>query len=321
MTTPRYAYDPELLPFASLLPAVTDFSDPNVLAQMRGPRPEIFGTPPPDRDDVSKRDRRVPGRAGDPDVPIRIYAPKVEGSGPRGCVVEIHGGGFMMGSIAMMDPWCQVVAARHDAVVVSVEYRLAPEHPFPAALEDCYAALCFTAAHAVELGVDPSRIAIAGQSAGGGLAAATALLARDRGGPALCFQLLDIPELDDRLDTPSMRAFTDTPLWNRPNAVWSWRHYLGAGHTGEVSPYAAPARMQDLSKLPPAYVSAMEFDPLRDEGIDYALRMLQAGVPVELHSFPGTFHGSALIAGAEVSQRAAAESLAALGRALRRTAA
>ena len=188
-------------------------------------------------------------------------------------------------------------------MVVSVEYRLAPEHPFPAGLEDCYAALVWTATEAKKLGIDPERIAIAGQSAGGGLAAATALLARDRGGPKLCFQLLEIPELDDRLDTPSMLAFTDTPLWNRPNAVWSWRHYLGPDHRGEVSPYAAPARAENLAGLPPAYISTMEFDPLRDEGILYALRLLQAGVSVELHSYPGTFHGSALLPTAEVSRR------------------
>jgi acetyl esterase/lipase len=199
---------------------------------------------------------------------------------------------------------------------VSVEYRLAPEHPFPAGVEDCYAALSWTAANAAALGVDARRIAVAGQSAGGGLAAATALLARDRGGPALCFQLLEIPELDDRLDTPSMLAFDDTPLWNRPSAVWSWKHYLGPDHGGEVSPYAAPARAQDVSGLPPAYVSTMELDPLRDEGILYALRMLQAGVPVELHSYPGTFHGSALIPAAAVSQRNAREVLDALRRAI-----
>jgi acetyl esterase/lipase len=222
----------------------------------------------------------------------------------------------MMGSIEMMDPWCQKVAADLDAIVVSVEYRLAPEHPFPAGIDDCYAALRWTAANAAELGIDPARLAIAGQSAGGGLAAGTALMARDRGGPALCFQLLEIPELDDRLDTPSMLAFQDTPLWNRPNAVWSWKHYLGPKHAGEPSPYAAPARAKDLSGLPPAYVSTMEFDPLRDEGIQYALRMLQAGVSVELHSYPGTFHGSGLIAGAKVSERGARESLDALRRAL-----
>ena len=142
-------------------------------------------------------------------------------------------------------------------------------------------------------------------------------MAHDRGGPELCFQLLEIPELDDRLDTPSMRAFVDTPLWNRPNAIWSWRHYLGAEHEGEPSPYAAPARAKDLAGLPPAYVSTMEFDPLRDEGILYAMRLLEAGVSVELHSFPGTFHGSALVPGAEVSKRGTNEVRAALERRLR----
>jgi acetyl esterase/lipase len=209
----------------------------------------------------------------------------------------------MMGSIDMMDPWCQWVSAGIDAVVVSVEYRLAPEHPFPAGIDDCYAGLSWMAESAEELALDPARIAIAGQSAGGGLAAGTALMARDRGGPALCFQLLEIPELDDRLETPSMRAFTDTPLWNHPNAIWSWRHYLGPDHEGEVSPYAAPARAVDLSGLPPAYVSTMEFDPLRDEGILYALGMLQAGVSVELHSYAGTFHGSGLLPHADASVR------------------
>jgi acetyl esterase len=154
-------------------------------------------------------------------------------------------------------------------VVVSVEYRLAPEDPFPAGLEDCYAALVWLHESAAELGVDGDRIAVVGRSAGGGLAAALALVTRDRHGPALCFQCLAIPELDDRLDTPSMQAFVDTPLWNRPLAEASWRHYLGDDRS-DVSPYAAPARATDLSGLPPAYVSTMEFDPLRDEGIAYA---------------------------------------------------
>jgi acetyl esterase/lipase len=272
--------------------------------------------PPPDRDDVAKDDREAPGAPGASPVPIRIYRPLSTPARVRGCVLEIHGGGFVMGSIEMMDPWCQRIAAELDAVVVSVEYRLAPEHPFPAAVDDCYAALRWTAANAATLGIDASRLAIAGQSAGGGIAAGTALMARDRGGPELCFQLLEIPELDDRLDTPSMLACEDTPLWNRPNAVWSWRHYLGPKHRGEPSPYAAPARAKDLSGLPPAYVSTMEFDPLRDEGILYALRMLQAGVAVELHSYPGTFHGSGMIPGAKVSERSAREAMEALRRAV-----
>ncbi len=149
------------------------------------------------------------------------------------------------------------------------------------------------------------------------MAAGLALLARDRGGPRLCFQVLDIPELDDRLETASMKQFTDTPLWNRPNAILSWRYYLGAAFGGDVSDYPSPARAENLAGLPPAYVATMEYDPLRDEGIRYALRMLEQGVQVELHQFPGTFHGSAMFAHAEVSKRAMAEMMGALRRGLR----
>ena len=311
----KRAYDPEFAALLPLLPTVQDLSSVEQVRAARDMRGMLLPAPPA-RTDVTMADRLVPGLAGAPQVPVRVYTPKAPAHAPRACVVEIHGGGFMLGNIAMMDPWCQRVAAELDAVVVSVEYRLAPEHPFPAGVEDCYAALCWSAESAGELGVDATRIAIAGQSAGGGIAAGTALMARDRAFPALCFQLLEIPELDDRLDTPSMLAFQDTPLWNRPNAVWSWKHYLGPNHIGEVSPYAAPSRAKDLAGLPPAYVSTMEFDPLRDEGILYALRMLQAGVPVELHSFPGTFHGSGLLPGAAVSQRGAQEVIEALRRAL-----
>jgi acetyl esterase/lipase len=168
---------------------------------------------------------------------------------------------------------------------------------------------------AASLGLDRDRIAVGGQSAGGGLAAAVALLARDRGAWKICFQFLGIPELDHRLETPSMRAFVDTPMWDRPNAELSWSYYLG-GATDEVSPYASPAVAADVSGLPPAYVTTMEFDPLRDEGVLYALRLLQAGVSVELHSYPGTFHGSGLVTTATVSKRAGVEMMDALRRGL-----
>ena len=308
-------YDPELRQLLPVLPTISNLGDPEAIREMRDAREQLFAEAA-DRDDVAKEDCRIPGPKGAPEVPLRIYRNKSGGAGVRPCLLEIHGGGFLMGSIQMMDAWCQRIAAEIDAVVVSVEYRLAPENPFPAGVEDCYAALAWTAAQAEAIGIDTERIAVAGQSAGGGLAAATALLARDRGGPKLCFQLLEIPELDDRLETPSMQAYTDTPLWNLPNARWSWRHYLGPDHVGEVSPYAAPARAKDLSDLPPAYVSTMEFDPLRDEGIAYATRLLQAGVSVELHSYPGTFHGSALLPGAEVSRRNTEEVIGVLGRRL-----
>jgi acetyl esterase/lipase len=210
-----------------------------------------------------------------------------------------------------------MMAIAVGAVVVSVDYRLAPEHPFPAALHDCYSALRYMAGEADALGIDPDRIAVSGGSAGGGLAAATTLLARDLGGPALCFQMLHIPELDDRLETPSMRRFVDSPLWNQPLAVQSWRAYLGElSGRDDIPALAAPSRADDLSGLPSAYVSTAENDPLRDEGIDYAQRLLQAGVSVELHQFPGTFHGSALVTTAAISKRAQAESVVVLRRAL-----
>jgi acetyl esterase/lipase len=233
-------------------------------------------------------------------------------------VLLIHGGGFIIGSVEAEHAGAALTAIATGAVVVSVEYRLAPEHPFPAGLRDCYSALTFLAGAAADLGVDARRLAVSGASAGGGLAAATALLARDLGGPALCFQMLQIPELDDRLETPSMRTFVDTPLWNRPLAELSWKAYLGAGAgAADVPAYAAPARATDLSGLPPAYISTAENDPLRDEGILYGLGLLQAGVSVELHQFPGTFHGSTLVTSAAISRRAQHESGVALRHALR----
>ncbi len=312
-------YDPDFEGLIALLPTVTDFSTVERVQEARNmQRYAAFGDggPPAKRDDVESEDRTVPGPEGAPEVAVRIYRPRAAVSEPRPCVFEIHGGGFMVGDLEMMDPWCERVCGELGAVVVSTDYRLAPEDPFPAGIEDCYAALCWTADNAGELGIDLARLAIAGQSAGGGLAAGCALMARDRGGPKLRFQLLEIPELDDRLETPSMKAFTDTPLWNRPNAEWSWRHYLGPDHTGEVSPYAAPSRAKDLAGLPPTYISTMEFDPLRDEGIFYAMGLMQAGVSVELHSFAGTFHGSALMPGADASRRNANEVIAVLGRRL-----
>jgi acetyl esterase/lipase len=247
---------------------------------------------------------------------VRVYRPASEAPpAGRPALLDIHGGGFVSGSIEMEHAFCTAAARGFDALVATVDYRLAPEHPFPAGVEDCYAALTWMHDEAPSLGIDTARVAVAGQSAGGGLTAAVVLMARDRGGPPVCFQFLGIPELDHRLETTSMRMFVDTPIWHRPNAELSWRYYLGE-NTGDVSPYASPAIATDLCGLPPAYVTTMEFDPLRDEGIIYALRMMEAGVSVELHSFPGTFHGSAVVTSAAVSRRASAEMFVALRRGL-----
>lgn len=311
-----YAFDPELEPVLGMMPQGN-------LDDVVGARAVIDGilaamNSDVDAGGVDVEDRRVPGHEGGPDVGVRVYRPAgVPPTERRPALLDIHGGGFVMGTIAMEHAFCVAVVRRLGVVVVTVEYRLAPEHPFPAGIHDCYAALTWMHDAADELGVDRARIGIGGQSAGGGLAAGTALYARDRGGPAICFQFLGIPELDHRLETPSMLAFTDTPMWSRPQAVRSWEYYLGPDHDGPVSPYASPAVADDLVGLPPAYVTTMEFDPLRDEGIVYALRMLQAGVQVELHSFPGTFHGSSMVPTAAVSRRASEELLVALERGLR----
>lgn len=312
-----HAYDPELADVAAdaaTAPPIDITDLPNARAATSA---MLRALGCPDHSGVHVRDVVVPARAGSPDVPLRIYAP--ECGGEPAAVFDVHGGGYMFGDLEMRHRRNLQLCRELGVLVVAVDYRLAPEHQFPAALDDCYSGLCWLADHARDLGVDPGRIAVHGVSAGGGLCAALALLARDRGGPTICFQYLAVPEVDDRLDTPSMRAFDDTPYWSRPNAEISWDAFLGQGVRGTagVSPYAAPARATDLRGLPPAYISAMQFDPLRDEGIGYALALLAAGVTVELHLFPGTFHGSALVEHAEISRRELAEEIEVLRRALR----
>ncbi len=308
--------DPGFLPYLDMLPVALDLATLDGIVAVRAAREEMF---PPGADphpDVVRSDTTIPGPAAAPDVPVRIHRPRIDIEASLPVFVEIHGGGFIIGSPTMVDPFCDRVAVAAGAIVVSVDYRLAPENPYPAAVEDCYAALVWVSEHADELNIDRRRVSIGGQSAGGGLAAATVLLARERGGPEICFQLLEIPELDDRLTTESMREYTDTPVWNRPNAEWSWKHYLADLHGGDVPSSAAPAREVDLSGLPPAFVSVMQFDPLRDEGIEYARRLMQAGVPTELHAYPGTFHGSNMLTEVGVSRRGTADSVAAVVRAL-----
>lgn len=218
-----------------------------------------------------------------------------------------------MGDLDTDHPYATRIADGSGMVVISVGYRRAPEHRFPAALDDAYAALTWVAEHAVELDIDPARIAVGGHSAGAGIAAALALRARDQHGPPIRFQLLNQPELDDRQVTFSARRFTDTPFMTSEKLAATWQHYLGSQ---TATPYAAPARATDLSGLPPAYLATAEFDPLRDEGLAYASRLLQAGVTVEVHQWPGTFHGSQAVLSADVSQRQLAELCGALRRGL-----
>ncbi|WP_235038741.1 alpha/beta hydrolase [Kibdelosporangium aridum] len=314
----KYAIDPELLPWLDMLPTIA-LTDAESLAEKRASLDEMGSVLPPydATNAIDVRDELVPGPDGAPEVPVRVYR-RAGQEGAQPGLFYIHGGGFVIGGLEMADRFAMPVVDELGIVVVAVDYRLAPETPFPGPVEDCYAALVWTANKASELGIDPARLAVGGESAGGGLSAATALLARDRGGPALSYQYLWIPELDDRLETESMRAYVDTPLWNYPNAVFSWDSYLGEGKRGtaDVSPYAAPARATDLSGLPPTVVTVCQFDPLRDEGLEYARRLSQANVPTELRGYAGTFHGSSLVGDAAVTQRAAADQLEDLRRGL-----
>ena len=266
--------------------------------------------PPNDR--VAREDRSVPGPRGD--VVIRIYRP-VGAAASLPCLVWIHGGGMIFGSVDSDDLACNGYAEAVGCVVISVDYRLAPEHPHPAPVEDCYAALLWAADNADELGIDPGRIALGGSSAGGGLAAGTALLARDRGGPSVVFQLLVHPMLDDRDDTPSTVEFDEILTWSRRHNRSGWSALLGG--TADVDHYAAPARATDLSGLPPALIQVGELEVFRDEDIDYAARLLGAGIPTQLHVYPGAYHAwDAVAPEAAASVRALQERIEALSRAL-----
>jgi acetyl esterase/lipase len=234
---------------------------------------------------------------------LRVHRAKGAG-GARPCVYSIHGGGYVLGSNTMDDPRLEDWCPKLGVVGVSVDYRLAPETPYPGPLEDCYRGLVWTHENADELGIDPERIGIMGVSAGGGLAAALTLLARDRGEVPVAFQLLDSPMLDDRQRTPSSRG-DDLAVWSRASNTFGWRSYLGDLYGGgDVPATAAPARATDLSGLPPALVSVGAVDGFRDEDIDYALRLNQAGVPTELHVYPGACHGFTMLApGAAVTKQ------------------
>ncbi len=238
-------------------------------------------------------DRRVPGPQGEPDISLLICRPTAPASaGARPVIYHVHGGGMVIGNsrvgVDVPLAWAQAL----DAVVVSVEYRLAPEHPYPAPIEDVYAGLLWTADHAAELGADPERIVIAGASAGGGLCAALALLTRDRKGPQPIGQVLMCPMLDDRNDTPSTHQMAGLGVWDRTANETGWTALLGARRGGpDVPAYAAPARAEDLSGLPPAFLDVGSAETFRDEVVAYASRIWQAGGVAELHVWPGGFHG------------------------------
>ena len=241
-------------------------------------------------DAVERRDHHIDGEPG---LTVRVHRPK-DTTGPLPCIYWMHGGGYIRGSRKIddlrFDRWCQ----KFPCVAISVDYRLAPEHPYPKPLDDCHAGLAWAHANADELGIEAGAIGIGGASAGGGLAAGLALRARDAGDLPVAFQLLVYPMLDDRQVTPSSRW--DVPVWGPGDNEFGWRSYLGPAYGGDVPAYAAPARATDLTGLPPTFMSVGALDGFADESITYAQRLNQAGVPSELHVYTGAPHGLDYIA-------------------------
>ena len=307
--------DPEIRDLLTLFPAellAACGDDPPAARAMIDPLLQAMAAQLPPTD-VTIQERSIPGPDGE--IPIVIYLPPAPA--PRPGLLMIHGGGYVVGTAR--DDINGIGFADHvGCTVVSVDYRLAPEHTYQAAVADCFAGLNWLVDNADELGVDASRIAIGGASAGGGLTAGLALYNRDKGGPELSLQLIIYPMLDDRHETPSGYEVTHPNVWNREVSLKAWRMYLGDEYgTEAVSPYAAAARATDLSGLPPAYVCVGTEDLFRDEAIDYAQRLMAAGAPTELLVVPGMFHGGEMFnPAAAVSQRLRMGYLDALKRAI-----
>lgn len=312
MTT-RHLVDPAVLPALEAFPSLqtTRESLPAIRATMNA---LVAAMAAPDLP-VGIEEVRIPAAEGHA---VRAILLRPEGrQGPLAAVLRIHGGAYILGTPEMSVPELTETAHQLGVAILSVDYRLAPEHPFPAGIEDCYTALGWLHENAATLGIDPARIAVQGESAGGGLAASLALLARDRGAYPLAFQLLDAPMIDDRTcvrpRNPVTGAFIFTPRDNH----FGWSCVLDAEPgVGDVSPYAAAARATRLEGLPPALVATGALDLFLDENVDYAMRMIAAGVAVELHVYPGCPHGYVIAADAPVARRALADKRDALARAL-----
>jgi acetyl esterase len=266
---------------ATLPPVAPDIFDDIDAARARARRP---AGPPDPR--ITITDRNIDGPDGDP-LPIRVYRP-VGAEHLTGLAVWLHGGGWAVGDLDSSDPDCRRLAVEQDLTVVNVDYRLSPEHSYPAGLDDCHRALLWAVEHAGELGIDPDRIGVGGNSAGGGLAAGVALRLRDEGGPSLRHLFLGYPVLDSRLNTRSMKELPAAWLWGDSPANL-WRAYLGPDRA-DVPPYAAPALAGDLSGLPRTYLMIGEQDSVRDEALEFADRLLHAGVPVDLNLVAGMPH-------------------------------
>lgn len=300
--------DPEYLPMVA---AMTEFNEfPADLPSARRSQTEAMAklSKAANSPDVAIEERTIPGPEGTHKFMVRIYTPNPRPEGLLPVLIWAHGGGFVVGHPVEHDNIAINFVRGANCAVVSVDYRLAPENPFPAAIEDCYTALQWAASNPEGLSFDAGKIAVGGYSAGGSLGAGLALLARDRGGPKVVFQMPLCACLDDRHLTPSAQEITDGRVWSRSISENAWNFYLKDVDRANTSPYAAPARATELAGLPPAYFGIGELDLMRDENIIYANRLMQAGVSAELHVFPGAFHGFDLLGpDTELGKRALAE--------------
>jgi acetyl esterase/lipase len=312
----RHLVDPEIVPLIEQMPGFG--FDPATLEASRAAMLEMGqANRPPTPPEVQVSEHFISGPEGAPDVRVLVSAPKAKGTG-RPAILHVHGGGYVLGAADMTLAADAAYVTQLGAVVVSVDYRLAPETPHPGPVEDCYAALAWLFAHADELGVDKTRVAISGESAGGGMAAGLTLLVRDRGEYPIAFQHLIFPMLDDRTtvaEEPS--PFLGQFVWTHDDNVFGWTALLGGDPGGpDVSPYAAAARAEDLAGLPPTYLCCGALDLFLEEDMEYARRLIRAGVPTELHIYPGAPHAFMFIENAEVTRSHARDSMKALSRAL-----
>lgn len=318
MTSPsRHLVDPELLVALELMP---DFAlDDARLVELRTAMDSMI---PPletfDCEDVRIERRMIDGPGGDK-IELQLFWPTAVPAALMPAFLHIHGGGYVLGRAAQSAAGNVRTARELGCLVASVEYDVAPEAQGMQAVEQCHAALVWLAENAADLGIDRGRIAVGGESAGGGLAAALSLLARDRGAIQPCFQMLIYPMIDDQTSQrEDDHPFTGEFVWTRQANHFGWRALLGGTELELDRGYVVPARAQNLSRLPPAYISVGALDLFLEENIEYARRLMRAGVPVELHVFPGAFHGFELASEAAVSKRAEAERRAALSRAFAR---
>jgi len=303
-----------------VLPELRKIMEGLPVFDLRNPQiPEDFEVPYVDKSPLVKTTTRSI-QGPESELKVKIYEPVNRTSAALPALLWIHGGGYVLGNPDIDDGLCEQFVLVANCVVVSIDYRLAPQFPYPAALEDCYAGLKWMVAQAEELYIDTSKIAIAGTSAGGGLTAALTLLARDRGGPEIAFQMPLCPMIDDRNITSSSYEINKEnfpKLWNREQNRLAWSMYLGDITSDEVPSYAAPTRARDLTGLPPAYIFVGELDLFRDETIEYVNRLAQADIPVEFHLYPGCFHGfEKIFYDTEISRQARNEYINALARAL-----